>query len=94
MDTSTSSTTHGKEQIANLQKNISNIKNKKRRIEAYVALKKEKNKEKRITRKKRQKEAKALGDDAPPKQIPKTLENTRESDITMVDPEDDEVFKV
>lgn len=32
-----------------------------------------------------------LGDSAPPKQVPRTLESTREPDETMVDPEDEEV---
>lgn len=33
-----------------------------------------------------------MGEQAPPKEQPKTLENTREYDITMVDPNDDEVI--
>ena len=40
---------------------------------------------------KRKKEAEALGDKAPPKQVPRTIESTREHDITTVDPEDEEV---
>jgi ribosome production factor 1 len=32
-----------------------------------------------------------LGDKAPPKQIPRTIENTREADVTTVDNEDEEV---
>lgn len=42
--------------------------------------------------KQRRKEAEALGDNAPPKQIPRTIENTRENDITTVDEEDEEVI--
>ena len=41
--------------------------------------------------KQRKKEAEALGDKAPPKQIPRTIENTREADVTTVDQEDEEV---
>ncbi|CAN7949921.1 unnamed protein product [Ixodes pacificus] len=85
------------------KRNISQIKNKKRRLEEYLKLKREKQKAslcltfersgllKRLAQQKRRKEAKALGDDAPPKQVPRTIENTREPDDTMVDPEDEEV---
>lgn len=41
--------------------------------------------------KQRKKEADALGDEAPPKQIPRTIENTRETDVTTVDEADEEV---
>ncbi|XP_013783315.1 ribosome production factor 1-like [Limulus polyphemus] len=71
--------------------NISKIRNKMRRMTEYVKLKKEKQRLKRIARKKRLKEAKALGDSAPPKKVPKTIENTREPDDAMVDPQDEEV---
>jgi ribosome production factor 1 len=70
---------------------MSKIKNKLRRREVYMKYKAEKNKEKRETRKQRLKEYAALGDDAPPKQVPRTIENTREPDEMMVDPEDEEV---
>ena len=39
----------------------------------------------------RKKEAEALGDKAPPKQVPRTIENTREYDATTVDADDEEV---
>ena len=42
-------------------------------------------------RKQRVKEVEELGEDAPAKQIPRTLENTREVDATMVSGEDDEI---
>ncbi|XP_023212061.1 ribosome production factor 1-like [Centruroides sculpturatus] len=42
-------------------------------------------------RKKRQKEYQLLSDDAPPKQEPRTIENTREPDETFVDGEDEEI---
>ncbi|XP_003745783.2 ribosome production factor 1 [Galendromus occidentalis] len=72
-------------------KNISEIKNKAKRQEIYFKLKKEKNKAKREARLKRVKELKALGENAPPKQIPRTLENTREYDETVVEAGDEEV---
>lgn len=71
--------------------NVSKIKNKQRRQEAYAKLKHEKQKAKKVERKKRQKEYESLGENAPPKKAPRTLENTREPDSTMVDPEDEEV---
>ena len=46
---------------------------------------------KKEQQKKRREEAEALGDKAPPKQVPRTIENTREHDITTIDPEDEEV---
>ncbi|XP_064477611.1 ribosome production factor 1-like [Ornithodoros turicata] len=72
-------------------RNISQIKNKQRRLEEYLKLKRLKQKVKRTAQKKRRKEAERLGDAAPPKQVPKTIESTREPDDTMVDPEDEEV---
>eukprot|EP00873_Tetraselmis_striata_P029893 jgi/Tetstr1/450157/TSEL_037199.t1 len=72
----------------------SRIGNKMVRSELYAKLKKQKQKEKRAAREKRQKEAveaEERGEEAPAKQIPRTLENTREKDETMVQPEDDEV---
>jgi len=69
----------------------SQIGNKMKRIEVYQRLKAIKKKEKKTLREKKKKEAQALGDKAPPKQIPRTLENTREPDDTTVLPEDVEV---
>lgn len=46
---------------------------------------------KKDLQKKRKKEAEELGDKAPAKQVPRTIENTREADITTVDHEDEEV---
>ncbi|KAF5910053.1 ribosome production factor 1 [Clarias magur] len=48
-------------------------------------------KQKLQLRKKRKKEREALGDKAPPKEVPKTIENQRIYDETVVDPEDEEV---
>lgn len=72
----------------------SHIKNKMKRSEMYQKLKAKAKKLKKEVRKKKQKEAEKaeqLGLEAPPKQIPRTIENTREADDTMVDPQDDEV---
>lgn len=71
--------------------NISSIKNKFKRSEAFRKIKQQKRKEKIEERNKRKREAELLGDDAPPKQVPRTIENTREPDETMVVPGDEEV---
>eukprot|EP00004_Rigifila_ramosa_P021688 TRINITY_DN5817_c0_g1_i1.p1 TRINITY_DN5817_c0_g1~~TRINITY_DN5817_c0_g1_i1.p1 ORF type:complete len:328 (+),score=98.82 TRINITY_DN5817_c0_g1_i1:145-984(+) len=49
--------------------------------------------EKRKARTKRQKEREELGDKAPPAEVPKTLENLREADVTVVDEADEEVLR-
>ncbi|XP_056388527.1 ribosome production factor 1 [Hyla sarda] len=70
---------------------VSEIKNKQRRHFMFLKYKLEKRKEKLALRKKRKKERAALGDKAPPKAVPKTIENQRVHDETTVDPEDEEV---
>ncbi|XP_077981160.1 ribosome production factor 1-like [Glandiceps talaboti] len=70
--------------------NISRIKNKDRRREEYVKLKRKKHKEKRERQKKRKKEENS--ENGPAKRIPRTIENTRVYDETMVDPQDEEVL--
>jgi len=50
-----------------------------------------KKKVKKQARLQRQQEHEALGEDAPPKQQPRTLDNTREVDETVVEPEDEEI---
>lgn len=72
---------------------LSKVKNKLRRRELYIEYKKEKNKAKRELRKQRAKEYKALGDEAPPKQVPKTIESTREPDETWVQDNDEDVLE-
>ncbi|GFX65511.1 ribosome production factor 1 [Trichonephila clavipes] len=67
----------------------SEIKNKQRRNEEYLKLKREKQKLK-LAKRKAIRKAIAAGKDVP-KQIPRTLENTREPDETMVDPDDQEI---
>jgi len=79
-----------------IEKNISSIGNKVRRNEAWVKLKREKKREKRKRQDERKKEREELGDEAPPKLVPKTLDNMREYDVTTVggktgEEEDEEV---
>lgn len=72
-------------------KSLSHIKNKDRRRENLLKLKAHERKIKIEEKKKKKALEKALGDKAPPKQIPKTIENQREKDETMVLGEDEEV---
>jgi len=67
------------------------IRNKQKRQQVYAKVKAEKAKQRKEQRLKRKRDAQALGEDAPPKQIPKTLDNTREHDKTIVQVGDDEV---
>lgn len=55
-------------------------------------MKKEQRKIKKKEKDRKKKEAEALGDEAPPKQVPKTIENMRVKDETMVPMEDQEVM--
>uniref|UniRef100_A0A8C7X0J3 Ribosome production factor 1 homolog n=1 Tax=Oryzias sinensis TaxID=183150 RepID=A0A8C7X0J3_9TELE len=61
---------------------VSEIKNKQRRHMMFMKLKQEKRKQKLQLRKKKKKERAALGDKAPPKEVPKTIENQRVFDET------------
>ncbi|XP_073401013.1 ribosome production factor 1-like [Dendrobates tinctorius] len=70
---------------------VSEIKNKQRRHFMFMRLKMEKRKAKLALKKKLKKEREALGDKAPPKPVPKTMENQRVYDETTVDPADEEV---
>lgn len=70
---------------------VSEIKNKQRRHLMFMKLKQEKRKLRLEIRRKRKKEREALGDKAPPKEVPKTIENQRIYDETTVNPEDEEV---
>ncbi|KAJ8016021.1 hypothetical protein DPEC_G00002810 [Dallia pectoralis] len=73
------------------QFSVSEIKNKQRRHLMFMKLKLEKRKQKMAIKKKKKKERDALGDKAPPKELPKTIENQRVHDETTVNPEDEEV---
>jgi len=72
--------------------NISEIKNKMHRREVYREMKIAARKEKIKMKKKKKEQDKLLGDKAPPKQIPHTLDNQRVPDETMVSLADDEVM--
>eukprot|EP00128_Syssomonas_multiformis_P018260 Colp12_sorted_trinity150504_noHs@13378 len=69
------------------------IKNKEKRSQVYQKVKQEKEKEKRERRQKRKREEEELGDEAPPKQKPRTIENTREADETIVETGDTEALQ-
>jgi len=71
----------------------STIRNKIKRGEVYHKQQVEKKKEKKKRIKKRKREEEVLGEEAPPKAIPKTIDNTREFDETIVQPDDEEVFQ-
>ena len=68
---------------------LDGVRNKIRRRELMVSIKREKKKEKRARQDARKKAAEALGDKAPPKQVPKTIDALREHDETTVRPESD-----
>ena len=73
-------------------KNPSKIKNKMKRAEVYAKYKSQKSKLKKKIREDRVKEIEALGDKAPPKQMPKTIDNMRKRDETLVQADDLEVL--
>jgi len=91
MSASTSESVDDKNQV--YIPNISEMKNKQRRREAFIKLKREKAKLKKKEKKRKEKERAELGEDAPPKEIPKTIENMRVHDETMVSPDDEEVLQ-
>ncbi|KAL2630365.1 hypothetical protein R1flu_015051 [Riccia fluitans] len=72
----------------------SQIRNKCKRSEAYAKVKQEKKKIKKQKIKQRdaaEKEALELGEVPPPRKIPRTIENTREEDETLAQPDDEEL---
>lgn len=77
--------------VDKMVKNPSVIKNKVKRTAMYAKYKQQKKKLKKKLREERVAEVEALGEAAPPKQIPKTIENTRELDETLVQPDDEEI---
>ena len=71
---------------------LKGIKCKAKRVEVFQKLKKEGDAQKRKDRKKRQKDAEALGDEAPDLKLQqKTLDNTRELDETIVRADDPDI---
>lgn len=89
-NSSTSSSEKKKKQIL-----PSMIKNKDKRSEIHAKLKREKKVEKRKKLKARdaaEKRALELGEEPPARQVPRTIENTREADETVCKPDDEELF--
>ncbi len=72
-------------------KNPSKILNKAKRAEVYSKYKAQKKKLKKKLRELRVAEVEALGEAAPPKQIPRTIENTRIHDQSLVKEGDEEI---
>jgi len=70
---------------------VSTIANKAKRQAIYLEQKAQKKKEKKEDRETRKRERDELGDDAPPAKAPKTLDNMREFDETVVAADDEEV---
>ncbi|GAV73500.1 Brix domain-containing protein [Cephalotus follicularis] len=71
------------------------IKNKEKRYEVHAKLKQQKKLEKRKKLKARdasEKHALELGQEPPPRMVPRTIENTRELDETVCKPDDEELF--
>ena len=68
------------------------IANKIKRAEVHAKQQHEKKRLQSEARRKRQRAAEELGAAAPPKQVPRTLDNTREVDDTIVAPGDAEVL--
>ncbi|CAK9167048.1 unnamed protein product [Ilex paraguariensis] len=71
------------------------IKNKAKRSVVHAGLKHQKKLEKRKKAKAceaAEKRALEIGEEPPPKKIPRTIENTRESDETICEPDDEELF--
>mmetsp|Transcript_120756 Transcript_120756/g.346940 ORF Transcript_120756/g.346940 Transcript_120756/m.346940 type:complete len:356 (+) Transcript_120756:63-1130(+) len=79
----------GKKKSAEITRNPGHISNRLKRSEMYGKYLQRKRQEKKETRLQREKEAEALGDEAVKKATPKTLDNTREIEPTLVlrDPE-------
>ena len=87
-----------------MRQNPSRIRNKMKRAEVMAKFRKEKKELKKAAQKKRKREAEELGESAPAKLEPRTIDNTREPEITMVaadgdgeiaaDERDDEFAKI
>ena len=72
-------------------KNPSSITNKIKRAQLMHTYRKQKKDAKKEVRNTRKREREALGEDAPAKAIPRTLENTREVQDNYVDDNDEEI---
>eukprot|EP01132_Coremiostelium_polycephalum_P001927 gene1927-2362_t len=73
-----------------LRRHPNDIKCKAKRMEVVEKLLRAKKKSREKSRKERQKERNSLGDEAPPKQVPRTIESMRRQDETVVDTNDEE----
>ncbi|MDR3738221.1 MAG: hypothetical protein P4L40_04290 [Terracidiphilus sp.] len=71
---------------------ISSVGNKIKRAQLLATEKREKAKAKKENKERAEAEAAALGSAAPPKPAPRTLDNTREWDDTVVDKTDPELL--
>lgn len=72
------------------RRNPSHIKNKMKRQLVMQTFRKEKKEAKKAAKLKRQRDAEELGEEAVPKMEPRTIDNTREEEVTMVSMEGDE----
>ena len=82
----------GKGRLGAEGQKLKGIRCKAKRVEVFQKLKKEGEAANRKARKKRQKEAEALGEAAPDRKLQqKTLDNTREVDETIVGPDDPDI---
>nr|GEW89594.1 hypothetical protein [Tanacetum cinerariifolium]GEW89595.1 hypothetical protein [Tanacetum cinerariifolium] len=71
------------------------IKNKEKRSAVYAKIKHDKKLEKKKIAKAREaaeNRALELGEELPPRKVPRTIENTREADETVCKPDDEELF--
>lgn len=75
-----------------VKRNPGHIANRMKRSEMYGKYLQEKKARKRTERLQRQRDTEALGDEAPPKQQPRTLDNAREVEPTMVAERDPEII--
>ena len=73
-------------------KNPSAIKNKVKRAAVYLKYKQQKKATKKQIKLARVKEAEALGEAAPPKQIPRTIENTRVGEESFIEVNDPQIL--
>jgi len=72
---------------------VNKYSNKYRKRAEVAKLKKQKKKLKKTERNKRKEEAEALGEDAPPKNIPKTLETLRVPEPSRIDADDEDAVQ-
>lgn len=74
-----------------VKRGISKIKNRSRRADAYSKLKTLKSKEKKERKEEKKKIREDQGEEACPKEVPRTIENTRIYDDTRITESDDEI---